>query len=359
MKKNMYLLLILCFIFTLSNNIFAATCQDAYKYTNGIITSGYTDYYTIGEPNVIYEDGTWDLFARTCTENCGVYDQGGVKHWTSSNGINWTKVSDNYVITGYQQPNVVKMGSEYWMYATKVIGCSGTARCQIDLYISTDKNIWTLDTADVIPLTEGSQYGNHTVWKEEDTYHMVYEYLSGDWVMGRATSPTGKGSWTKHGGITMPGTTGAGGPFVKKVDSTYYLFYHGGSPAIPSDIYVCKSTDLVTWTGPSGGNCQKVISRTVTWEGLNSSLGQVADTYLVSYGNSTYMYYTGQYNQGPYNVNPIRLGLAIIPIPTDTVAHMNYFLNCTLGDWGGSMNLGLGGGVANIGGSGGTINLGE
>ena len=169
----------------------------------------------------------------------------------SEDGKNWTKSSANPVINDRraEDPYVVKSGSTYYLYAEdKQAGGENRIR----RWHSSDCESWT-DDGQISGIGDHEQ--SPVVWIEGETWYLIYEqFPTAPNDIRLATSSDGM-SWTNE--ATNPvmsagdtdWVTGAMVPDdIVKVDSTYYLLYHGYRSSTSFEEGLATSTNLTTWT---------------------------------------------------------------------------------------------------------------
>lgn len=234
----------------------------------------------------------------------GFNNDPNIRYAESVGGDNWT-ISDTVLLSNYSRPNIYQENGNYWLYVT-----TGD-KSKIELYRSSSEIISSTDKVSDVLSVSGSGWdsnaiGNHTTWKEDGTYYMIYEANASDtvWEMGEATSSDGE-SWTKSAdNPTLDssefGYSGAvGGPDMHIVDGTYYLWFHiAKTDFLPTDGAVTKTTDLRTWEENPDRQVPTFI-RTEDWEGVDNSEGQVADLSVLSHPDlsKTHMWYAGATGQ--------------------------------------------------------------
>ncbi|MDP3881045.1 MAG: DUF2341 domain-containing protein, partial [bacterium] len=276
------------------------------------------------EPTVIYEGSPQILTGQTNVFKLwysGGWNSPNLNYAESTDGISWTKYSSNPIIDAYNRSNIFKSGSTYYLYA------ANAANTQIDLYTSSNGINFTLDTSSVIAIGSAGQWdashiANLVVWIEgSNDWKMIYEAVgsSGSWKIGLATSTDGR-SWTKSVSNPVINETGCrGGPWVNKIDSTYYLWLHGCvTGSLPTDLHRYNSTDLVSWTESPAGI---VFARQTSDEGVGTSVGQVADPTYLQYNGSVYLWYAASSDGGSQSAGQhIKLATASGKTFTDLVA---------------------------------------
>jgi len=250
------------------------------------------------EPMVILEDGVWKMWYT------GGWANAATGYATSANGITWTKYASNPVYgqggsgysAGSSHPQVTKVGSTYWLFATN------NAPATVKVATSTDGIAWTTQTSSVSLPSGKTLWGNRVVWLEGATWKMLQEAGSSPWEIYYYTSADGL-TWTiqnsgnplstlqvfaagMYGGPTM---AQQGGITIPKRNGLYELWYHAAPNAgnTPTNIYRATSSDLITWT-QSGA----ALTRT----GVGDEADQIADPSVVVVGNVAYLYYDAVIN---------------------------------------------------------------
>lgn len=242
------------------------------------------------EPSVLYEGGVYKMWFRA-----GNGTAMGLGYANSTDGFNWTVYGSGPVCAGVGGASTVKkIGSTYYLING---GQGGWYR-----RTSADGITWSAETLIISNATVGWKYacGNVDFWVEGSTWYMMYEaiaYASGSvWKIGMATSTNGI-TWTEYAGNPVLGNAfmSAGGPFVQKIDTTYYMAYHysvegvktGYDKNLPTDIGIVKSTDLISWTNATFSD-YLVRDMKIPWE-----VGQVADPFPFTAEGTNFLYYCG------------------------------------------------------------------
>jgi predicted GH43/DUF377 family glycosyl hydrolase len=210
------------------------------------------------KPGVISDTGTFKMWY----DGTGLLGEIQVGLATSDNGITWTKAATNPVLSGTvgawdaapgeHAPFVLK---EDGVYAMWYEGRDASGVRQLGYATSTNGLDWTKPlTAPVLAAgpdgydQQGAAHG--TVLHEEGTYKLWYHAMGDQGaIIAYATSPDGV-TWSKQG----PSLTPQGGwdenlwgPSVLKLAGTYWMWYAGAGPVMPS-IGVVTSTDGINWT---------------------------------------------------------------------------------------------------------------
>ena len=252
------------------------------------------------EPSVIYEGGTFKMIYVGASGTPWTASQFG--YATSSDGVSWTRYGGNPVFglgVGGEagpvfQPNLVKVGSSYWLYyrsPTQYL-CIAT---------STNLTTWTVAHTNIITNPDGQTQWNNTsiVIDDGGTWHMLAEgFKSPIYKTYYWTSSDGI-SWTAgNGGAPLTSLQVAsggmyGGPFLwpVPVGGLWHLWYHAasGSGLLPTNIYHATSSDFVNWT-------QTTPNPVLTHAGSGFEYDQVADPSIVVVGNTAYLFYDGDNN---------------------------------------------------------------
>lgn len=281
-----------------------------------VLTAGVGDNSNVLEPTILYEANAQILagtvFKMWYTGGWGNLD---INYAESSDGAAWTKYDSNPVLADHARSCILKVSATYYLYAAK------EDDSQIDLYTSADGLSWSLDTAAVIPLGgagawDDTHVANCHVWKEgASDWRMLYEanHSTGAYHIGYATSSDGQ-SWSKSGSNPVINETGStGGPFVYKAsDGAYWLWVHHSSTGfLPTNLERYKSTNLTSWTkNPADRN---TLIRLSADEGVNTTVGQVADPMLIEVGNQVYLFYSAS-TDGTQAAGALRIKLAIAPM---------------------------------------------
>jgi len=180
----------------------------------------------------------------------------------SADGNNWTKVG-KVISRSAEDPYVVNNNGVYYLYAEDK---EDVPFRNIRLYTSDDCITWT-DMGDVFDILGG---GNPPEWQakdvssplvwidDNDVWYLMYEGrgpMTGG-MIGLAYSTDGI-NWTRDG--NAPVLTGAGPGMwdanqvvpddIMKINSVYYLIYHGAGLYPPTGFWpgLATSTDLHTW----------------------------------------------------------------------------------------------------------------
>ncbi len=244
----------------------------------------------------------------------------------STDGISWTRNNQPIItpsqvgssIVGVAEPSVIKINSQYKMWMN---GFAGDYKYKIYYAISNDGTHWTVNPSPVLEESlnswESSGPTNPAVLFENNEYKMWYLAAGNGipWKVGYATSPDGV-TWTRYQNnpITLPavGFVGfVGGPTVLKLNGTYHMWYHSGSPPnwVNSDIYHVISTDGINWT--CDGNCSVLHSGDPF-----DSQGMTAP-FALKNNSKLYLWYGGS-NGSRWQINLATYNLPEEPTPTPT-----------------------------------------
>lgn len=235
------------------------------------------------EPSVILE-GDPQILADALVYKAWYSANNNICYAESADGITWTKLAGNPVITGHRHSSVFKIGATYYFYGT----LNATAK-SIDLYTSADGVTWTAYGSNPV-ITSAKQLGNTFVWQEDAThwYMMLEDYSSG-WRLNLYTSADGI-TWSGDAGNPVLVKTGAmaGGPWVWKnpTDGRYWMWLHVAQNGdVPTDVARYYSDDLVTWTAsPVGVTLRRFIT--------DIEAVQTADPFLVEENGRVHIFYT-------------------------------------------------------------------
>ena len=180
----------------------------------------------------------------------------------STDGVHWTKYSGNPIYTQdwIEDVAVVKDGNTYYMYAEDEYTGDGDGAL-INLFTSTDKINWTKYGTVIYPGGadwEAHDVGTPTVWKESNTWYLLYEGL-GNGIAGQvglATSSDGR-NWTRYANNpVLSNPLGANLDIaidsIIRINGVYYAYGHydvGGHNWVGG---MFTSTNLITWTAYAG-----------------------------------------------------------------------------------------------------------
>jgi hypothetical protein len=253
------------------------------------------------EPTVLYESGTFKMIYTT---NNGNWSSPAMQfgYATSRDGGSWTKYGANPIFgmgvggeSGtVNQPELLKLGSTYYLYYT---GQPGARR---NVATSTDLVTWSIAATNILALPGSvTSWNNSTVVSDSGTLKMLVEGYTGSvWEVFYATSSDAL-HWTIGNGghplTTLQIAPGGmyGGPFLwpVRVGGLWQLWYHASPVAgqLPTNIYHATSPDLTTWT-------KTTPSPVLTHAGSGIELDQVADPSIVIAGTTAYMFYDGDDN---------------------------------------------------------------
>jgi len=216
------------------------------------------------------------------------------------------KLGDGFTGADWNDPHVLKVGSQYWMYASSNMGFAPALPSPVQIYrfTSSDAASWTLDPpAPVLTVASGQwdQGGNETpaVVSFGGKYHMFWTGYPDAWPaldathfrIGHATSTDGI-AWTKDATFLL-GPSGASGDFAQFIvaepgpvvfNNTLYLYFTavGVDPTLAASLQVVgvmTSTDGVAWSAPTLAfkPDQTVYPRTSNWVGYSTPNAVVID----------------------------------------------------------------------------------
>jgi predicted GH43/DUF377 family glycosyl hydrolase len=188
------------------------------------------------------------------------------------------KLGDGFAGADWNDPHVLKVGSQYWMYASSNMGFPPAAPTPVQIYrfTSSDEASWTLNpTAPVLTVALGQwdQGGNETpaIVSFLGKYHMFWTGYPDAWPnfsalnfkIGHATSTDGI-AWVKDAAplIGPSGTSGSFNEFITAepgpvvFNNTLYLYFtavgvDAGLVATLQTVGVITSTDGVAWSAPA------------------------------------------------------------------------------------------------------------
>ena len=286
----------------LSSNPINETSLRVYNSTSCTLRSHWTENETSGNSYGVWINYS-SIAASTWTNNTAIYyDNATVS--SASDGTNtfeffddfesvekWEKYSGNPVLnassgserfdSGYiSNPEVTKVGSEYWVYYTGGLAPNVNKRDNIGLAKSTDLNNWTKWDGDqtnqsiiysggVGDFDEDRAWCQGNVVRENATSWKIWYLgdsdMSGAHIgrVGYATSTNGK-NWTKYSGsgygnsIFQDMTTSAKGigsfTVVKEGDTDYKMIYGSFTVGYDiTDIRYAISSDGINWTIQNSG----------------------------------------------------------------------------------------------------------
>ena len=274
-----------------------------YNETNPVIPCGAVsewDEYIREIGNVLYEPGDvgkeYKIFYSGYIPPY-VQDEVYVGYAYSSDGKIWTKAG-KVITRSLEDPWVINVGDIYYLYAEDKEG-GGT---EIRKYHSADCEIWTDDGVVLSPVGatwESQDVDSPIVWKEGDTWYMLYEgRASGqEGAVGLATSTDGA-DWTREEtnpvfeGTNITWATHLSPDCITKIGSTYYLAYHGYDGAAWR-VGLATSTDLLEWVDKGS-----FLAMVNSFENSDSTF--LFDTEYVIFGSTTA---SGIYRSYPIYLN--------------------------------------------------------
>ena len=272
------------------------------------------------EPTLIPpEKGTLLIGDNTTTAwKMWFQDNHNLYYAESLDGIAWTKCLQP-VISDHACPFVVKNASTYYLYAVN------SAYTQLDLYTSSNGRDFTPYVGNPV-ISRGiagswndTALGNTGGIVFDGTFYMFLEGAdnTSKWSDGLFTS-TNFSTFTPYAENPVIASSGGfGGVTVPyRIGATWWLWIHGASTGIlPTDIYRYSAPVLTgPWTqSPVGAT----LPRTTQDEGVGSSVGQVADPFIIEVGGKTYLYYSAG-NDGAWTnadaTSIIKVAIANIPL---------------------------------------------
>ncbi len=208
------------------------------------------------------------------------------------------QIGSGFANADWNDPHVLKVGGEYWMYASSNLGFPvPPSPVQIYRFTSTDATNWTLSPATPVLSVTAAQWdegGNETpgVAFFNGMYHMFWTGYPDAWPnhdslnfrIGHATSPDGI-TWTKDASFLL-GPSGIAGNFDEFIvaepgpvvfNNTLNLYFTavGVDAALATTLQVVgviTSTDGVTWSAPTLilKPDQMVYPRAANWIGYST-----------------------------------------------------------------------------------------
>lgn len=201
-------------------------------------TNGNWDAWAVHPGAILKENNLYKMYF---TAYANQYDQWYIGIATSLDGINWSKKSNPILLSGtgweFQISSnfILKHNSKYYLYYS---GRDGTNNWKIGLAISSDGINFTKYSGNPILENdfpwEGTGIFNPTIFKENDTYKMIYMDAQGS-GFGLAYSTDGI-NWTKDPAnpiFRRENTTNGWGsnniayPSVVKVNNDFRVYYSG------------------------------------------------------------------------------------------------------------------------------------
>jgi predicted GH43/DUF377 family glycosyl hydrolase len=269
--------------------------------TNPIITkhNNSEDQYGIWEPTVIYDDGKFKMWYFGLAANA----YGSIFYAHSDDGINWTKYSNQPVISEgnsgdwdgrrVQPGAVIKIGAEYFLYYSGFNDPDG--KWGIGLARSDDGIYWTKYSQ---PIIEGGDIWDYhimpaSIIELNDKYYLYYSgnmFLGDDYRIGLAVSNDGI-IWEKYDYPIFNASmewenNSVRDASVLNEDGNLIMLYTNGQA--PDAFGFAYSTDGINWikrTDKPFFDYTDSINDYVT----------IAHPYFIKYQNEYRIYYTGFY----------------------------------------------------------------
>ena len=216
------------------------------------------------------------------------------------------KLGDGFAGADWNDPHVLKVGAQYWMYASSNMGFPPAAPSPVQIYrfTSSDAASWTLDPPAPVLTVAPSQWdqgGNETpaVLSFGGKYHMFWTGYPDAWPnldathfrIGHAVSSDGL-AWTKDASFLI-GPSGVSGDFAQFIvaepgpvvfNGKLYLYFtavgvDSGLAASLQMVGVITSTDGVSWNAPALAfkPDQTVYPRGSNWVGYSTPNAAVID----------------------------------------------------------------------------------
>ena len=207
-------------------------------------------------------------------------------------------IGSGFAGADWNDPHVLKVGGEYWMYASSNLGFAPTPPSPVQIYrfTSTDAVSWTLNpAAPVLTVIAGQwdQGGNETpaVVSFGSKYHMFWTGYPDAWPnlnafnfrIGHATSTDGI-AWTKDATYLL-GPSGVSGDFAQYIvgepgpvvfNNTLFLYFTavGVDAGLAASLQVIgvMTFDGTTWSAPAlvFKPDQTVYPRASNWVGYST-----------------------------------------------------------------------------------------
>ena len=209
------------------------------------------------------------------------------------------KIGDGFSGADWNDPHALKVGAQYWMYASSNLGFPPAAPSPVQIYrfTSSDGASWTLDPVAPVLTVAAAQWdqgGNETpaVVSFGGKYHMFWTGYPDAWPnlvatnfkIGHATSSDGI-AWTKDASFLL-GPSGTPGDFAQSIlaepgpvvfNNTLYLYFtavgmDAGLGKALQTIGVVTSADGVNWSSPALAfkPDQTVYPRGSNWVGYST-----------------------------------------------------------------------------------------
>jgi pimeloyl-ACP methyl ester carboxylesterase len=266
-----------------------------YQYPNNPIVKSDINYRN---PHIIYDNGVYKMFVDELKN-----DIFGISYLQSTNGINWEKLSDDFIITPqssyYNESNVAEAtvikSDKYHMWFTSVnslgyviwhaTSSDGTNWIRDSNFALKGKDSWELNgLAHPSALFLNNQY-----------YLWYAGWGISSWQLGLATSQDGI-NWDKHQNnpLNLPNNYGhVAGFFVEYDNGKFIIYYHtGGSNA--TAIHYAISNDGIDWYCPDKEkNCLLLTAGNGLWDNR-----MIIGPNVIRNNSNRYLYYTGYGNIG-------------------------------------------------------------
>ncbi len=289
--KFLFTLLIFLFILTAPPEAWADWVKHPTNPVVGNSQNGW-DSLSVRSPAVIYDNGQFKMYYQGQTSNSNW--QIGIAY--SSDGITWTKNSDNPIITpsdsyfigeiGLEEPAILKDNLYRMWY-------KNDPNSTIRYATSSGGIVWNKYEKPVLINTdywENLGVANPAVILKDGKYWMYYTAWGVDngWRLGLATSSDGI-TWTKYekNPLDLPIKEHAGRPAVIYYNGKVHLFYHTGYGR-GTDIYHLISEDGINFS------CENNQCSILTL-GLPGSFDSntIIGPAVVEHNSKLYLYYGG------------------------------------------------------------------
>jgi len=258
------------------------------------------DSLAVRSPAVIYDNSQFKLYYQG-QKNSSNW-QIGVAY--SSNGVDWTKNTNNPIITpsstsfidenGLEEPAVLKDNLYRMWYKSDPTST-------IRYATSTDGIVW--DKYEKAVLTGTAYWENHGVANpsvifKDGKYWMYYTAWGSDngWLIGLATSPDGI-IWTKYerNPLNLPLGDHLGRPSAIYYGGKFHLFYHTGYGR-GTDIYHLVSDDGINFS--CDGQCSILALGSPGSFDSNTIIGPS----VIEHNSQIYLYYGGTIDNSHWQI---------------------------------------------------------
>ena len=289
------------------------------------INTGSSDVNSgIDSASVILQEGNAQILSGTVYK-IWFGTASGIQYAESTDAINWSRYGST-VIAGFSFPEVIKVGSTYYMYCQSNTVTAGTGN--INLYTSTDGINWSSQSSTILALGAGGAWDNDSIYifcpvtQIAGTWYALYTGVNSSntpaFAMGVATS-SDLINWTKYAGNPVITGVVSGPPYF--INGKWWLWAEQVPPGQESPAYDpttgqrLYSLDLLNWVVNTSS-----IQHSQLVEGVNSVKGFSYPTSLLTVGGKTYMFLeSGPSNTASNTGSSWNLSLAIAPAPMSSI----------------------------------------